>query len=114
MPDVAVPPVPSAYATVISFPLAASRVTVKVRSAEPLSPSVTLGASIESEGSSSSSVIVPVPLPAVADTVAFVGLLRATTTVSSGSSVVSPVTDTVTVLLVSPAANVSVPEDSAV
>ena len=37
-----------------------------------------------------------------------------TTTVSSGSSVVSPVTDTVIVLLVSPAAKVSVPEASAV
>ena len=65
-------------------------------------------------GAASSSLIVPVPVPAVADTVAFVGLLRVTTTVSFGSSVVSPRTDTVTVLLVSPAENVSVPPLSAV
>ena len=231
MPDVAVPPVPSAYDTVTCRPLAGLRLTVNVRFAEPLFPSVTLGESIDSVGASSSSVIVsvtddgcvipwllvavpdtvtllsgssrvlstavivtvplllvlpatmvsvglalrlkspfavfapaaaatvmvvaaddarssvavtvaelvaplsaievrdsarvtvgassssvivPVPVPAVLDTVAFVGLLRATTTVSFGSSVVSPRTDTVTVLLVSPAAKVSVPPLSAV
>ena len=65
-------------------------------------------------GVASSSLIVPVPVPAVLDTVAFVAPLRATTTVSFGSSVVSPRTDTVTVLLVSPAANVSIPPLSAV
>ena len=230
MPAVAVPPVPSAYATVTCRPLTGLRLTVNVRFAEPLFPSVTLGESIDSVGApsssvivsvtddgcvipcefvaepdtvtllsassrvlstavtvtvplllvlpaamvsvvllfslkspfavfapaaaetvtvvcwldarsrlavtvaelvaplsaielrdsarvtvgvASSSVIVPVPLPAVADTVAFAAPLRATTTVSFGSSVVSPRTVTVTVLLVSPAANVSVPPLSA-
>ena len=106
------PPVPSAYATVISFPLAASRVTVKVRSAEPLSPSVTLASPIDSEGSPSSSVIVPVPVrddsvevaPACADS--------SRDKVSSGSSVVSPLIGTETVLLVSPGSKVRVPRTS--
>ena len=44
---------------------------------------------------------------------AFVRLLSDTTTVSFGSVAVSPVTDTVSVLLVSPAANVNVPALSA-
>ena len=63
-------------------------------------------------GAASSSVIVPVP--EAVPTVAPAALPSVTTTVSSGSSVVSPVTDTVIVLLVSPAAKVSVPEASAV
>ena len=63
-------------------------------------------------GAASSSVIVPVPVPV--PTVAPEALPRATTTVSSGSSVASPVTDTVMLLLVSPTAKVSVPEASAV
>ena len=57
-------------------------------------------------------MIVPVPVPV--ESVAFVGLLNATTTVSSGSSLVSPVTDTVTLRLVTPAANVNVPAGNAV
>ena len=67
-----------------------------------VSTSVTVGAS-------SSSVIVPVPLAAVADRTALVGLPSAMITVSFGSSVSSPVTDTVKVSLVLPAANVTVP-----
>ena len=63
-------------------------------------------------GASSSSRIVPVavaiPTAAPAD-----ALLSVTTTVSSGSSVVSPVTDTVIVPLPTPAAMVSVPAASA-
>ena len=112
MPDVAVPPViPN---TTLTFrPLAGFRLTVNVRFVEPLSPSVTLGEFTDSIGRSSSR-IVPVPLPADDDTVAFVGLLNCTTTVSLDSYVVSPVTDTVIVLLVSPAENVNVPEGSAV
>ena len=65
-------------------------------------------------GAASSSVIVPVPVPAVLDTTAFTGPLSPTVTVSSGSSVPSPVTVTATVLLVSPAVNVSVPAAGAV
>ena len=65
-----------------------------------------------SVGAPSSSVIVPVPVPV--EIVAFTALLSSTTTVSSDSSVVSPVTDTARVRLVSPAANVSVPAASAV
>ena len=63
-------------------------------------------------GAASSSVIVPVP--DAVEMLVFVGLLRVTTTVSFGSSVVSPRTDTVTALLVSPAANVTRPALSAV
>ena len=65
-------------------------------------------------GAASSSVIVPMPVPAVFDTAALLGLLSVTPTVSCGSSVVSPATATVSVRLVSPAANVSVPAASAV
>ena len=65
-------------------------------------------------GASSSSVIVPVPLAPPSASVACVGLLNVTMTVSCGSSVVSPVTATVTVRLVAPAVNVSVPAGSAV
>ena len=63
-------------------------------------------------GAASSSVIVPVPVPV--PIVAPEALPSVTTTVSSGSSVASPVTDTATVLLVSSAAKVRVPEASAV
>ena len=87
---------------------------MNVRFVVPLSPSVTLGESIDSVGASSSSVIVPVPVPAVFDTAAFVGLLSSTTTVSFDSSSVSPVTDTSKVRLVVPAAKVSVPPAIAV
>ena len=55
-----------------------------------------------------------VPVPVAAEKVAFTALLNSTTTVSSGSSVVSPVTDTMMIRLVSPAANVSVPAVNAV
>ena len=65
-------------------------------------------------GAVSSSVIVPMPVPAVLDTIALLGSLRATATVSFASSSVSPVTDTAMVLLVSLATNVSVPAGSAV
>ena len=67
---------------------------------------------MESDGPSSSSVIVPVPV--LVAMVAFVALLNSTTTVSSCSSVVSPVTDTVISLLVSPGSKASVPAVSAV
>ena len=63
-------------------------------------------------GASSSSVIVPVPL--AVPMLAFDAPLSVTSTVSSGSSVVSPVTETVIVSLVSPAVKVRVPEVSAV
>ena len=62
---------------------------------------------MESVGGSSSSVIVPVPV--AVPMVAYAALLNVTTTVSSASSVVSPVTDTSKLRLVVPAANVSVP-----
>ena len=103
----AVPVPTSAYCTVTCWPLAALNLTVNVRFVEPLSPSVTLGESIDSVGRSSSSVIVPVPL--TVEIVAFAALLRVTTTVSFDSSSVSPVTDTLKVWLVVPAVKVSVP-----
>ena len=84
---------------------------MNVRFTDPLSPSVTLGESIENTRSSSR--IVPVPL-AVAIAVPADALLSASTTVSFPSFSVSPRTDTVIVLLVSFAANVSVPAATAV
>ena len=63
-------------------------------------------------GCASSSVIVPVP--DAVPMVAFTAPLSDTTTVSSGSSIASPVTDALTVLAVSPGANVRVPEPGAV
>ena len=58
-------------------------------------------------GFASSSVIVPVPV--AVPMVAFVAPLNSTATVSFGSLVVSPVTETVMVLPVSPAPKVRVP-----
>ena len=105
----------SAYSTVTVWPLAGRNVTANVSvDVSPDAPSATLGDEIDSDGAPSSSVIVPVPVPAVLDTVALVGLLSATSTVSSDSASSSPRTDTSIVCSVSPAANVSVPGDSAV
>ena len=112
MPLVAVPVSASAYPTVTRLPLAALSVTVNVNAADPPFPSITLGDEIDSIGAASSSVIVPVPLPVAS--VAFVGLLSFTATVSSDSSLVSPVTDTMRLRLVTPAAKVSVPAGTAV
>ena len=103
------PSVPStAYFTVTCRPLAADSDTVKSRFVVPLSPSDTLASPIDTVGGSSSSVIVPTPVAAVDDRTALTGPLSVSRTVSSASSSVSPVTDTVIVLLVSPAAKVSV------
>ena len=82
-----------------SLVLAGLSVTVKVRFAAPSSPSATLGESMERDGTASSSVIVPIPVPVAI--VAPSALPSATVTVSFGSVVVSPVTETVMVLLVS-------------
>ena len=60
-------------------------------------------------GGPSSSVMVPVPVARVEERTALAGLLRVTRTVSWNSSPPSPMTVTVIVLLVSPAAKVSVP-----
>ena len=65
-------------------------------------------------GAASSSVIVPTPVAAVDDRAALTGPLSVSFTVSFGSSCPSPITDTVIVFDVSPAANVSVPADTAV
>ena len=77
--------------------LAVLRRTVNVRAVVPPSPSAALGASIDSDGASSF-VIVPVPVPV--PITAFCAPDKRTTTVSSGSTVVSPRTDTDTDRLV--------------
>ena len=79
-----------------------------------LSPSVTRSAAPwkPTVGWSSSSEMVPVPV-AVAR-VAFTAPESASFTVSSGSSILSATTAAATVLAVSPAAKVSVPEVAAV
>ena len=106
--------VPStAYFTVTCLPLAADSDTVKSRSASPLSPSATLALPMLTVGAASSSAIVPTPVDAE-PSVALPGSLSVSRTVSSGSSVVSPFTFTVAVLLVSPTANVSVVSVTAV
>ena len=93
------PPVPPAQSTVTSHPVSSLKVTVNVRFLEPLSPSVTLGELIDSDGLSSS-VIVPVPVSV--PIVPLSAPLRITTTVSSSSGSVSPVTATLKVFSVSP------------
>jgi hypothetical protein len=95
------------YVTVTGCALGFDSDTVNVSGAEPLFPSEIVGLSIDTAGTPSSFVIVPTPWsspsvpPAAAD--------RFTTSVSSGSNVVSPVAFTVTVWLVWPGANVTVP-----
>ena len=101
----------SAYSTVTALGLAGLSVTTNCRSAEPLSPSVTLGDEIDSP-EPSSLVIVPVPVAEAIE--ALEAPLSCTSTVSADSWSVSPLTATVTVFAVSPAANVSVPVASAV
>ena len=85
--------------------------TGKARFEEPPFPSAALGEPIDSTGTSSS-VIVPVPV--LVPMAAFTALLNSTTTVSFGSSAVSPVTETGIVRLVAPGPKVSFPEGSAV
>ena len=84
-------PAAAATVTVVDADDARSRLAVTVAElVAPLSAIELRDSASVTVGASSSSVIVPVPVPAVLDTVAFVGPLRATTTVSFGSSVVSP------------------------
>ena len=73
----------------------------------PALPSVTVTSSIDRVGGASSSVIVPAPWPSAI--VALAGLDRSTENVSLASSSRSPLTATVNVCVVCPAANVSVP-----
>ena len=83
-------------------------------SVEPLSPSVTLAGPVR-RSLKSSSVIVPVKVFMLAVwNVAFVRLLRDTTTVSGSSVSVSPCTSTVIVPVVCPAAMVTTPAVNAV
>ncbi len=89
-------------------PLAAESVTVKPSVVVPALPSATATSSIESVGAPSSFVIVPVPW--LSRIVAFVGTLRLTRRVSFGSAFTSPFTVTLTGWVVTPGANVSVPE----
>ena len=94
-----------------TFPLAELRETVNSSVVEPLSPSPTPGESMETVGVVSSSVIVPVPVEIAR--AAFSGFSSVTTTVSSGSLAKSPVTETVMLFVVSPAAKVRAPAASA-
>ena len=80
---------------------------MKLATTEPLSPSVTVTSSIESEGCGSSSLIVPRPCPSAI--VALIALARFNVYVSFDSSRRSPLTSTVTCFVVSPAAKLSVP-----
>ena len=99
--------------TVVAALEGCERVAVTVV-APPFSETAPSATASATEGAASSSVMVPVPVRSSNGICAFTGSPRTTSTVSSGSSVASPVTVTATVLLVSPAANVSVPAASAV
>ena len=87
---------------------------MKVRVAAPVSPSVTVGLSMDSAGVASSSAIVPVPVSSPEGMVALVGPLKVTSIVSFASSRASPVSVTSIVWVVVPAAKVSVPAARAV
>src|SRR5207302_2089521 len=92
--------------------LAFDRLTVKGKAVVPggvllVVPSGLTTSSMESAGWVSSFWIVPVPVPLAI--VALVAADRVTVKVSSGSNAVSAFTSTVTGLLVSPGAKVSVP-----
>ena len=100
-----VPP-PRLAVTVVALPAPLSRMV----SGRPASGSDSASVRV---GVGSSSVMVPIPVAAFPST-APDGLERAMRTVSSGSSRVSPVTDTSTVLLVSVAEKVSAPPENAV
>jgi len=91
-------------------PLGADRVAVNVMATGPVADSVAglgMPLSMDSRGGSSSSTMVPTPWASA--TVALVAFTRSTVKVSSGSSRVSPVTWTLTVLDVSPGEKVTVP-----
>ena len=87
--------------------LAGFNVTVNVIVDDPVSPSVTLGESIDRLGVSLSN-IVPVPVAVAIGVPDGFGLLSVICIVSLASVVLSPVTETEIVLLVSPTAKVSV------
>ena len=95
-------------------------VTVIVVALSPSPTSASSTVSVIVSGASSSSVIVPSTLSELAMTPlgdeisAFAAPLKVTSTVSSDSFTVSPVTDTLKVCLVVPAAKVSVPAVMAV
>jgi hypothetical protein len=94
-------------ATLTGWPLGADNVAVKTSSTVELSPSATPGSSIDNAGAASSSTIVPMPCPSTI--VAFVAADRFTAKVSFGSSSVSSLICTVTLLLTSDGANVRTP-----
>ena len=81
---------------------------MKLASVVPLSPSSTATSLIVRLGGRSSLLIVPVPV--ASDSVAPEALERPSVKTSFASSVVSPLTTTLTVLLVCPGVKISVPE----
>ena len=80
---------------------------MKTNGVVPASPSLALKSLIEIAGRASSLRMVPTPWPSAI--VPRRALDRLTKNVSSGSKVVSPLTSTVTVLLVSPGRKTTVP-----
>ena len=104
--------------TETTLSIAPERVTVKVI----VSPSEALASATENEGCVSSFFIVPVALPlpdsmvtpVAGSSCAFAGLLSTALNVSSGSKRSSSAVATITVLLVSVAAKLSVREERAV
>ena len=112
--SVAFAPLPvTAKSTVVGPLVSPLRVTKKVNAVRPLLPSgltASSGAMLNVIPSS----FTMVPLAAAVTMIAGVlGLLRVTVKPSSGSTIVSPLTATVIVLVVSSAANATVPDGSA-
>ena len=103
-------PLAVANCTVTVCVLEADRLTVKTALPVTVFPSVTVTSLIDSVGVAAASSFRMVPNPWLMAIVALVGLLRFTKKVSSLSASVSPLTRTVTVLLVSPGLKVSVPD----
>ena len=112
-PASALVPAAAETVTVVAAPTArdSAAVTVAVLPVPP--SSMVEGVSVSADvAEASSSRIVPVPVDG--PSTALTGSARTTSTVSFGSSLPSPLTETSTLPLVAPAAMVRVPEDSAV
>ena len=111
-PASALVPAAAETVTVVAAPTARDNVAVTVAVLPVPFSSMVEGVSVSVEvAEKSSSRIVPVPVDG--PSTALTGSARTTSTVSFGSSVPSPVTETLTLPLVSPAAMVRMPEDSA-
>ena len=106
-PGLAAVPFVVAKPTVTGNALGPDSVTGNATVPRPPSPSIVSVSAIASETGASSSTIVPTAVPSAMT--AFVGLPRFSVNVSSGSSIPSPTTGTITVRTPTPGGKVSMP-----